>query len=324
MATTRPWRAVAAPSESPAVPTMLSAQELGLLYWLGRDYWSGRGAIIDAGSFLGGSTVALASGIRDGAVVGERERPAQFTGAPITVFDMFEVETYSLQRGFFDEAPELAVGDDFTPLFERNVAAVRTLLDVRPGNILKQRWGGIPIEILFLDVLKMWEINDYVVREFWPSLIPERGIVVQQDYQYGGYPWIAITMELFHEYFERLDDMPHGTVAFRLCGPLPDVREMRLSRDLPMVEKLALMDRAVDREESPLGRAMLRLSRGDLLWYLGRWSAAQAEIDAVVRENLEEPSVLQAARHLAEFRDDHDAERLRHDPCLRVARSLAV
>lgn len=316
LATERPWRQTEPSSEILAVPSMLSSQERGLLYWLGSEYWTGTGAVIDAGCFLGGSTMALATGIRDGG----REAVAP----PITVYDQFQVEDYALAGGFFDDAPELGVGDDFSALFRRNVEKVGGLLDVRAGNILEQRWGRAPIEILFLDVLKSWQINDYVVREFWPAMLPG-AIVVQQDYQYGGYPWLAITMELLHEYFERLDEMPWGTVMFRLRAPLPDLRTMTLSRDLPMIDKLELMDRALTRETQPSGQAMLRLSRALLLGYLGRWRIAHREMNAVARQHRDDISVVAAANFvLSRTAESIWGEGIHHDPCARALRSLAL
>jgi hypothetical protein len=312
---TRPWVDVEPSTAILAVPTMLSTRERGLLYWLGRHYWSGAGRIIDAGCFLGGSTVALANGVRDS----NREHGTP----PIVVYDQFRVEEYSLDGGFFKDAPDLAVDDDFSPLFERNVEKVRGLLDVRPGDILQQRWDGTPIEILFLDVLKTWAINDHVVREFWPALIPERAIVVHQDYQYGGYPWLAITMELLHGCFERLDDMPWATVVFRLLGPLPDLRTMTLSRDLPMADKLALMDRALDRETQANGEAMLRLSRALLLKYLGRSRAANAEVSAVMLQHGGDPSVMAAGRTVLATMSLED-EGAHHDPLTRAMIGLAL
>jgi hypothetical protein len=312
---TRPWVDIEPSAALLAVPTMLSTRELGLLYWLGRDYWSGAGRIIDAGCFLGGSTVAFASGVRDSS----REHATP----PIVVYDQFRVEQYSVDGGFFKDAPDLAVDDDFSPLFERNVQRVRGLLDVRPGDILQQRWDGTPIEILFLDVLKTWAINDYVVREFWPTLIPERAIVVHQDYQYGGYPWLAITMELLHDYFERLDDMPWATVVFRLLGPLPDLRMMTLSRDLPLADKLVLMDRALDRETQAGGEAMLRLSRALLLKYLGRPRAANAEVSAVMLQHGGDASVRAAAQTVLSTMSG-EGEGTHHDPLTRAMNSLAL
>jgi hypothetical protein len=287
---TRPWRKVEAPAEVLAVPTMLSKQELGLLYWLARDYWSGKGRIIDGGSFLGGSTVALAAGVRD------RATPVQ--GQRIVVYDRFKVEQYAVQGGYFDSEPGLRTGESFRFLFDRNIAAFSELLDVREGNITRQVWADGPIEIQFLDVLKSWRINDWAVREFWPSLIPGHSIVVQQDYQYGLDPWLAVTMERLHKHFERLDEMPWATVVFRLKSPLPDLLAMTPSRDLPPREKLALMGRAINRETTQQGEWMLRLQRVLLNHHLGRHRAARAELAAVRTAAGGNGSVMAAADQL--------------------------
>ena len=57
------WRRAALPP-LPEVPTMLSPEERRYLYWLGNEVWSGRGCVVEIGSWLGGSTVCLAAGMR--------------------------------------------------------------------------------------------------------------------------------------------------------------------------------------------------------------------------------------------------------------------
>ncbi len=44
---------------------MLSIEERQLLAWLAASHWEGRGAIVDGGCFLGGSTLALGRGLRE-------------------------------------------------------------------------------------------------------------------------------------------------------------------------------------------------------------------------------------------------------------------
>jgi len=109
---------------------MLSDQERALLYWLARDYWSGSGRIIDAGCFLGGSTIALATGLRD--------RADEMPPPPIVVCDRFRAEQYTVDRGWFADSGGLGVGDDFRPLFDQNLSGFERLLDVRAGDILRE------------------------------------------------------------------------------------------------------------------------------------------------------------------------------------------
>src|SRR6059058_6146194 len=97
----RPWRDVSLPPDAVGVPTMLSKMERRLLYSLARDYASGDAAILDAGSFLGGSTAALLAGVRD------RHRP--WTGPPVASYDLFRVDGYMVPK-FFRPDP-LPVGE---------------------------------------------------------------------------------------------------------------------------------------------------------------------------------------------------------------------
>ena len=58
----RPWRDESIAPRVPWVPTMISNAERSLLYLLARDFAGGDAAIVDAGCFLGGSTVELLPG----------------------------------------------------------------------------------------------------------------------------------------------------------------------------------------------------------------------------------------------------------------------
>src|SRR5208282_5190833 len=155
----RPWRDVALPDAAQQVMTMLSHEERQLLYWLTATYRSGVGAIVDGGCFVGGSTVALAEGLR-----------ARGAGGVIDVFDMFEVEPY--MTDFYFKGANLSVGDSFRPLFDRNTAEVADRLRVHQGDLMQAGWSGEDAEILFIDCAKSWSLNDFIIEEFFPSLIP--------------------------------------------------------------------------------------------------------------------------------------------------------
>src|SRR5437588_1179773 len=152
---------------------MLSKDERRLLYSLARDYASGDAAIVDAGCFLGGSTAALLAGVRD--------RPKRWTGPPVASYDLFQAEAYTLRK-FFGDDPSIRVGDSFRERFDTNLAQFDVPHLVYQGDITKIGWSGEPIDILFLDVLKSWEINDAVLRHFFASLVPGRSVIVHQDY----------------------------------------------------------------------------------------------------------------------------------------------
>ena len=75
--------------------------------------------------------------------------------------------------------------------------------------------------VVRVDIVKSHQINDMVLAQFFPCLIPGWSVVIQQDNHWGYAPWIHITMELFADYFEILDWMPNGSVAMMPVLPQP-------------------------------------------------------------------------------------------------------
>ena len=124
---------------------------------------------------------------------------------------------YSLARDFADDGVQ--VGESFRPRFDAHVARFDVPHDVHEGDITKIGWSGGPIDVLFLDVLKSWEINDAVLRDFFPSLVPGRSVIVHQDYGWGDTPWIPITVELMRDSLVLVRDRMVAT-GFRVPAAL--------------------------------------------------------------------------------------------------------
>jgi hypothetical protein len=281
----RPWRDVSLPPDAVGIPTMLSKTERKLLYTLARDYASGEGAIVDAGCFLGGSTAALLAGVRD--------RGDAWTGPPVTSYDLFEVEQYTLPK-FFADDPKMRAGDSFRPRFDANVSGFTVPHEVREGDIVELGWRGGPIDVLFLDVLKSVEINDAVLREFFPSLVPGRSVIVQQDYGWGGMPWIPIGMEAMCDAVVLLDWMEWGSHVFLLEDEVPqDVIETGVS-GLPLATRFELLERAASRADGWV-RGMLEISRAVLVAERDGPESAAAELAAIEQRYQDWPLVLACA-----------------------------
>lgn len=251
----RPWRAVELSENAKAVMTMLSIEERQLLYWATSEYRTGAGAIVDGGSFVGGSTVPLAEGLR-----------AAGSGGVVDVYDRFEVEPYMTDFYFKDE--DLRAGESFRPVFDRNTAEVTDLLRVNEGDLLEERWRGEPIEILFIDCAKSWLLNDFIVAEFFPSLIPGRSIVVQQDFVYALCPWVALTMEHLSEYFVPVGFAEYCSVVYLCRREIPrdlaPVSELGLERRLELMECAIARFRGYPRTVLECARATLFVEQGDL------------------------------------------------------------
>ena len=264
----RPWRDVALPPDALGIPTMLSKTERRLLYSLARDYATGDAAIVDAGCFLGGSTAALLAGVRD--------RPEPWTGPPVESYDLFRVEAFTIPKFFADDR-SVRVGDSFRARFDEHVARFDVPHVVHEGDITEIGWSGGPIDVLFLDVLKSWEINDAVLRDFFPSLEPGRSVIVHQDYGWGDTPWIPITVELMRDSLVLLDWMEWGSHVFFVERELPrDVLDGGVG-GLDLETKVELIERAVARAEGWV-QGMLEVSRAFLIAERDGIDAALAEL----------------------------------------------
>jgi hypothetical protein len=234
-----PWRNLDADSwtVNPA-PSMITRDEFLYLHWLARCRFTGQGEIVDGGPLLGGSTVALSTGLRLNPVVAN-------TRKRIHSFDLF-VYTTGMKRLFHGAEPK--EGADLLPQFRRYTEGVREHVRVYPGDILQMSWTGQPIEILFIDVAKTWAIQLHLLREFFTHLIPGVSTVVQQDYFFYHCHWIHLVMEHLSPYF-RVAHMPAGpTLGFELTHPIPpDLLRLDYRRIFGRDEAVALMDRSLHR-----------------------------------------------------------------------------
>ena len=286
----RPWRNVEPPDDVFLTPTMLARDELVLLYTLARDHCTGAGRIVDAGCFLGGSTRALAAGLRDSATA---------SAAPIITYDLFQVEQYYYDS-FPDEFTGIQVGDSTRHRFDRYLTGLTDWVEVMEGDVMTLGWRGEPIELLFLDILKTWDINDLFMREFFPRLIPGRSIVVQQDYLYGYCPWIHISMELLADHLRWIDDVPCSRVYLLETAPPDELLRTNVQHDLDREQQLLLMDRAVARTTGE-SRGMLDLARAAVLHEHGRTPEAAAEVRRVREQYAASPAVRTCADVVAPF-----------------------
>jgi hypothetical protein len=207
----QPWRrGLPVLSEINPIPGMICEDESRFLHWIARHAVSGDGHIVDLGPLAGGSTHALCSGLALNPRASGRTR----------------VHSYDLWRflpgweSFFPGAA-LRLGDNLHPLFARNLQAFGDVVVSHQGGLRRQRWGGEPIEILFIDVAKASGLWAHILREFFPRCIPGRTLIVHQDWVSAECPWIHLTMARLSDYFVPVDSPEGGTVAFRLERAIP-------------------------------------------------------------------------------------------------------
>lgn len=283
------WEQVVLPPEVDGYLTMLTHDERRMLHWLARDVWEGEGAIVDAGCFLGGSTISLVTGVRDRATPPAASAPAP----PISTYDIFLAEGYEFASGYFDRWPEIRAGSRFRHAFDELLGEFAAGTTIHDGDITAERWEGGPIEVLFLDVLKTAAINDAVLPQMLPHLIPGRSVVIQQDYVHGMLPWIHVTMELLEDVLEPVLDI-YGSRVYAVTGEITRERVdaiVPLDERVPHERQQALMQQAVWNAAGD-ARGSLLLAQANLLRRHGRLEAAGGLLDHVAREYAGAPNVM--------------------------------
>jgi hypothetical protein len=280
----RPDRHTAVPV--PYVHGMISYEERDALASFAKNIWS-HGAprdavLVDAGSFIGTSTVALAEGLRQSPLPEPRRR------GRIWCYDRFEATTGMVVSWLPDSG--LRLGDSFRFIFDRNVSAYTDYLTVCAGDILSSPVPARPIAILFVDMAWSWDVNAFLSRNFFPLLSPGRSLLIHQDFAYPFYPWVVLSMAQLEEFFEFAYNVPLSTVVF-------DVRRRIRSSDIddprnvPVATALGIYDKFMARlQGSP--RAMLALGKAFYLASLNRIEEAQRLTNEILAANVDDPLVV--------------------------------
>lgn len=207
-----PWYSIDLPAPVADGRPMIFEDERRLLYTLARDFYRGEGRIIDGGTFIGDSSLALGFGLKD------RNYPRK---PVIDAFDLFILDPWAARNAWYaSDGPDVKAGDNIRSVYERRTAEIADYIVVHEGDVTTAPWNGGPIEILFSDIAKGWHINDYIVQNWFPALIPRHSVLIQQDQVQEYHPWVAITMEMLAGHFEWIDYVKNSSAVYRPLGPI--------------------------------------------------------------------------------------------------------
>jgi hypothetical protein len=271
---------------------MLSTEEVRLLHWLTSQQYTGRGEIIDAGCFLGGSSVAFADGLKRNKKLEHSQKHKR-----ITSYDLFIADWYA--NKYF--LPDKQEGEDFSEVFLQRIKPYEDYITTMKGDIRLIEWRNRPIEILFIDVAKQPDINDILIQRLFPYLLPRVSFVIQQDYIHEWLPWIHITMEHFAEYFTLRDSVWEGSAVYQLSESIPADKCLRFSiKDILPDDQVKLMDQALDKTPLPK-RKVVTLAKARLLYDIGRIQKAHKILDTLSQQKQNEPRVTQGINDMRNF-----------------------
>ncbi len=185
-----------------------------------RDYaawtYTGQGALVDLGCWLGSTTIPLADGLAENRHPGTRRRR-------VLAFDQFVWEEW--MEPFVQGTPvagRFAPGDSFREEFERRCVPWRDRIEVCPRDLTCFEWTGGPIEFLLIDAMKSWPLANAIARTFFPHLIPGVSLVVHQDFAHYYTSWIHLQTYRLRDYFQPVTDVEGScSLVFRLTRPIP-------------------------------------------------------------------------------------------------------
>lgn len=227
-----PWQRCTIPPRLAAMPSMLTREERQYLTWLGAEQVEGWGAVIDLGAWLGSSSAALAEGLRR-------------AGRQVTVhaFDRFvwEVEAGHMAT---TSGTRLESGADFLPMFLHEVGEYASGITPHRADLLDYHWTGGPIEVLFVDAAKSWELVNAILRGFAHALVPGKSRVVLQDYRLHEAYWLPLIFESRPDLWVEAEAVTEGTtVSFfpRRDLTTPDALPPRYADEdfpLPLIDRI--------------------------------------------------------------------------------------
>jgi hypothetical protein len=209
----------------PTIPGMLSSSECRYYYWLTSVGYSGAGAVVELGTWLGKSTIHLAAGIRDSAYPGR-----------LYCYDSFawtaQMNKVATERGFNQK---IAIGESFQPIFEANIAPVYDNIKVTKTNTQDIKWENGPIEILILDASPKFEDYIATMQIFGPHLIPGVSqIAFHYFLHYSNYDTSMLLSGMHSDFFlSHITDkgrIATFTVKKRLCLDSKQAEELNFRK----------------------------------------------------------------------------------------------
>lgn len=188
---------------------MLNNAESRLYHWLGQRA-AGFGAVVDLGTFAGGSAARLLSGL---ALSGRAYH--------LHAYDFYTASGHARERFVPGAVADTVTGKaDIYGMAQAHLAPWAPHVSLHRGDIAEAVWDGGPIAVLVIDAAKRAVTADHIARTFMPHLVAGQSVVVQQDLLQDGLPWLPAQMVALSDYFVPLTKIAPDNVVF-LCTQVP-------------------------------------------------------------------------------------------------------
>ena len=196
---------------------MTSKTEQDYFAEYGAKIYSGKGEIVDLGCWLGSTTIPLVKGLLKNPAFTESKRK-------VYAYDLFVwfdwMNTSAIGTSLEGKYRE---GDNFVEEFKQRTKEFARYIEIREGDLKQIGWTGENIEFLLIDVMKNWDLANAIVRDFYPSLVPNESLILHQDYAHFFTPWIHLLQWSFRENFDFVCEVPKSqSVIFRYKDKIAD------------------------------------------------------------------------------------------------------
>lgn len=263
---------VAHRQEGPKRLGLTTPDEQAWCRWYGAAAWSGRGAIVEWGAWLGSLTASYCEGLLANPHAASAVKVAH-------AYDLFRWEPWCEDevRGT-EHAGRLAIGASFADYFATLHAAYARLLEVHAADLTRETWDRAPIELILNDAVKTLPIGKGALASFLPSLLPGEGLLANQDYLWPTDSFLALPLYLLRDALTFEYTVADSCMVIFRCTRTPDVGVLAALPDtLAEVDPQLLADafawsrRTV--RASPV--EMIDLGHAVTLWQAGHRAAAQ-------------------------------------------------
>lgn len=266
---------------------MITPQECAALSCFAERAWSKgaarNGLIIDAGCFVGASTVAFAQGL-ERSRLSERAREKR-----IISYDLFYASRKIIDHALPNAG--LSEGDSFEPIFRNNIRPYARYIDVRSGDIVQATAPSRPITVLFVDVLWSTEAAVHFGRTFYPMLEGRRSVLVHQDFVYPYLPWLVLSMGMLMDKFSISRNIPHSSLVFNVERSIRP-EDIDDPRNLSLSNGEAIFDDFINRLDG-WGKGALAISKSLFVGSRGELGRARKIIEDVWVKCSDQPLVMQ-------------------------------
>ncbi|MFD7702480.1 hypothetical protein [Streptomyces caelestis] len=223
--------------------SQVSTWELQFLYLLGRHHLTGEDRLVELGSGGGGSTYALALGLRESPVFDER------TGR-LHAYDFFRVGkgTFATEK-FFTDGAKPQGENSFLDDFRGRLEPFLPFLEIHAGDLWQTSdpEDTSAIEFLHVDIAKTARVFRCVAERFLTRLRPG-SVVLHQDFAGPRLPWLHHSTGALLPYIEIAGPPIRSTLAFEVVRPIPGHVLKAVAEDSCSVdEKLALISAVQER-----------------------------------------------------------------------------